>query len=689
MTAATNAMEVEASKAVDVFTYLGDASASGADEVGIAMQRASSSALEAGVSFEWLGAMVATVSEKTRLQAEVIGTSFNAMFSRYQSIKTKGYNEEDETKINDIAKALDTIDVKIIDGANNWKSFSGILQEVALQWDGLDGKTKAYITTALAGSRQRDRLLALLNDMAKGAEGGSRAFELYAGAMEAAGESNAKYAIWLESVKAAQDGFANSQERLQAALMPATAIKGYYDGFAGLLDMFTLGIEKTDGWTLKLPALIAGVGGLYVAVTRLGPALKSIFMGGLSMSKIGLIVGALGAIASLVTIIAGKTLPDKLPTVDESLAKMVKVDADYAPQISQLESLKSRYVELSGQTKLTAEQQKELDAVLKEIARFSPALRDSILDETGAYRDQETVVRELTAAMSELQDAKNREKRLAADDVFTAVRNEIIETEKSVRSLQRVMEFSDFLSKNNITDSFAYLYGSNSDWKDIPGHLKTMGYGALSYWNSEDLNQIMLKLYRESEDSFAAYEAKIRELYTNLRDSLAAFVQQNGFDVAGEGVQAMLNQMLEGVVSDPKFQVVDPNGDYTKQIALQLQESAKAILANPETIAIINEWYELVSMTVDKNDTELMAKRNARLNELANPVNHIFSDLGIDYTEIVSSIPAIEDTEEALDDLAVAGYEATEAQNKLVESAQAIVNELHAEAAAVDGFRQQ
>lgn len=254
VTSATNAMEVEANKAVDVFTYLGDASASGADEVGVAMQRASSSALEAGVSFEWLGAMVATVSEKTRLHAEVIGTSFNAMFSRYQSIKTKGYNEEDDTKINDIAKALDTIDVKIIDGANNWKSFSDILQEVALQWDGLDGKTKAYITTALAGARQRDRLLALLNDMAKGAEGGSRAFELYEGALNSAGESETKYAIYLESVQAAQDGLKNSTEQLYATILSGNMMKGYYNVLSEIVQLLASGMEATDGWTLKLPA---------------------------------------------------------------------------------------------------------------------------------------------------------------------------------------------------------------------------------------------------------------------------------------------------------------------------------------------------------------------------------------------------------------------------------------------------
>lgn len=53
ITAATNTMGVSAQRVADVFAYLGDASASGPDEIGIAMQKASASAEEFGVTFEW------------------------------------------------------------------------------------------------------------------------------------------------------------------------------------------------------------------------------------------------------------------------------------------------------------------------------------------------------------------------------------------------------------------------------------------------------------------------------------------------------------------------------------------------------------------------------------------------------------------------------------------------------------
>ena len=89
ITAATNTMEVSAQHVADIFAYLGDASASGADEIGVAMQKASASAVEFGLSFEWLGAYIATISEKTRQAPEVIGTSLNSIMARLHSIKAK------------------------------------------------------------------------------------------------------------------------------------------------------------------------------------------------------------------------------------------------------------------------------------------------------------------------------------------------------------------------------------------------------------------------------------------------------------------------------------------------------------------------------------------------------------------------------------------------------------------------
>ena len=82
ITAATNTMGVSAQRVAYVFAYHCDASASGPDEIGIAMQKASASAMEFGLTFEWLGAYIATISEQTRQAPEVIGTSLNSIMAR-------------------------------------------------------------------------------------------------------------------------------------------------------------------------------------------------------------------------------------------------------------------------------------------------------------------------------------------------------------------------------------------------------------------------------------------------------------------------------------------------------------------------------------------------------------------------------------------------------------------------------
>lgn len=238
MTAATNGLNISASHVADVWAYLGDESASGADEIGKAMQKVAATADEAGLSFEWLGAYIATISEKTRQAPEVIGTSLNSIISRIQSIKQKGYNEEDDTKLNDIAKALATINVSLMDAEGNWRDLSDIFMDIALQWNDLDDKTRSYIATTIAGTRQKNYFLTLMGDLknvSDATDESSRAMELYTGAMNSAGTAAEKYSIYEQSMTAANERMKASFEKLYSLINP-NWIKDFYNGVSTLLD---------------------------------------------------------------------------------------------------------------------------------------------------------------------------------------------------------------------------------------------------------------------------------------------------------------------------------------------------------------------------------------------------------------------------------------------------------------------
>lgn len=258
---------------VDVLAYLGDASASGADEVGKAMQKSAASAEQFGLSFEWLGAYIATISEETRQAPEVIGTALNSIMARMHQIKQKGFNEEDETKINDVAKALATIDITLIDQQGNWMSMSEIMNGIAEKWTDMDARQQSYIATTMAGTRQQNYFLALMSDLSKGVENGSRAWELYAGALGAAGTATEKYAIWEESVTAAQNRMKSAFEELYS-LLNAEWMKGFYDGIAELVKNLARITQSMEGINLKIPAIIAGIVGIGTAAKKAGGIIK-------------------------------------------------------------------------------------------------------------------------------------------------------------------------------------------------------------------------------------------------------------------------------------------------------------------------------------------------------------------------------------------------------------------------------
>jgi hypothetical protein len=75
ITATMNNLGVSAQETIDVMSFIGDASAAGAEEVGVALQRSAATAAEAQISYQKVASWVATVSEKTRESAATIGNA--------------------------------------------------------------------------------------------------------------------------------------------------------------------------------------------------------------------------------------------------------------------------------------------------------------------------------------------------------------------------------------------------------------------------------------------------------------------------------------------------------------------------------------------------------------------------------------------------------------------------------------
>lgn len=195
ITASANGTSESVAKIIDVFSKLGDETASGADEIGKAMSKVAGSAKVAGIPFEQLAASIATVSSKTRESAETIGNSFKSIIARYGSIKETGFNEEDATNLNEVTKALKTIGIQAIDSQGQLRPFGEVLDEVGKKFNNLDRNTQGYIATTLGGTFQANRLITLLTSYPDVLINVEKAYD-------STGSAQKKFDIYLESNEA-------------------------------------------------------------------------------------------------------------------------------------------------------------------------------------------------------------------------------------------------------------------------------------------------------------------------------------------------------------------------------------------------------------------------------------------------------------------------------------------------------
>jgi flagellar biosynthesis chaperone FliJ len=81
--------------------------------------------------------------------AETIGNSVKSILARMQNLKEKGFDETDGTQVNQVAKALATINVNLMDSQGQFRNFGTVMDEIGSKWQNLDSRQKAYIATTV------------------------------------------------------------------------------------------------------------------------------------------------------------------------------------------------------------------------------------------------------------------------------------------------------------------------------------------------------------------------------------------------------------------------------------------------------------------------------------------------------------------------------------------------------------
>lgn len=230
LTASLNGYKKSASEAIDIvdkLTAVDMESASDAGGLAVSLSKTASAANMAGVSFDRLVGMVATVKEVTQDSDESVGNMFKSIFARMNQIKAgKFIDVETGEALNDVEKVLNKVGIAMRDANGEFISSEKILDSVGSKWDSFDSTTQRAVATAMAGTYQYNKLISLFDNY-------SKALQYTEVAADSAGTAMQKFNdSYLGSLEA-------KQNTLQASFESMVMNTDFSEVYSGILDATT------------------------------------------------------------------------------------------------------------------------------------------------------------------------------------------------------------------------------------------------------------------------------------------------------------------------------------------------------------------------------------------------------------------------------------------------------------------
>lgn len=147
----------------DVITALGASTASSSAEIAAGLEKFAAIADVTGLSYEYATSALATLVANTRQSADVVGTSLKTIFSRLEGVNL-GETLDDGVDLNKYSGALKKIGVDILDVNGEMKDLDTILEDMASKWDNLTNAQKMATAQTVAGVRQYNNLISLMDN---------------------------------------------------------------------------------------------------------------------------------------------------------------------------------------------------------------------------------------------------------------------------------------------------------------------------------------------------------------------------------------------------------------------------------------------------------------------------------------------------------------------------------------------
>ena len=244
----------------NVLSALGAATASSTEEIAGGLEKFAAVADTIGLSYEYAAAALATITSNTRQSEEVVGTALKTIFARIQGLNL-GETLEDGTTLNKYSEALNKVGINIYDTNGQLKDMDTILNNLGSKWNQLGKDQQVALAQTVAGVRQYNQLIALMDNWNKGDNDSFMAN--LSTANNSYGKLNEQADTYAEGWKAAADRVTAAAEAIYASLIDD-------EFFVDLLN----NVEKLLGFVNNL---IEGLGGLRGVLFSLGAVITKVF----------------------------------------------------------------------------------------------------------------------------------------------------------------------------------------------------------------------------------------------------------------------------------------------------------------------------------------------------------------------------------------------------------------------------
>ena len=142
---------------------MGAATASSAEEISGGLEKFAAVGQTIGLSYEYATAALTTITAQTRQSEDVVGTALKTIFSRIQGLSL-GETLEDDTDLNKYSAALKAVGINIKDSNGELKDMDTILNEMGAKWGTLAKDQQVALAETVAGVRQYNQLVALMDN---------------------------------------------------------------------------------------------------------------------------------------------------------------------------------------------------------------------------------------------------------------------------------------------------------------------------------------------------------------------------------------------------------------------------------------------------------------------------------------------------------------------------------------------